>query len=399
MKRNKTHEFGKRLIFTFAILAIYMVGRNILLFGIDADAFRPDNPDSYNLLMSMISGDRYRHTVFALGIMPYISASLTLMVYMAIRGSDYKSRTSPQKMERMTFILMFPFALMSAISFSTNLIFGDLGISNGVLRFIAIIEMIIGAVIIFKMAELNKNHGIGGQTAIICVNVLDNFLVTAGKVSWLENKELLILCVAMAVIILVIENALIRVPVQRVSIHNIYADKSYIAFKLNPIGVMPVMFASSFFMIPQFIISFFLYLDKDNAMLQGINESLKFTDLVGVIVYLAIIFILDVAFSFIMLSPGDIATNLQKSGDSIVGIYAGKKTKQYLRGKVLLLSSISGILLCSMMGTSLVLSLRGDISSDLALFPATVMILIGLICPICQEIKSYIRYDSYSFFI
>ena len=100
-----------------------------------------------------------------------------------------------------------------------------------------------------------------------------------------------------------------------------------------------------------------------------------------------------------MLAPGDMAEQLQKSGDSIVGIYAGKKTKKYLRRKLLLLAFFSGCVLCLLMGTSLRLSLMGKISPELALFPSTSTILTGLLCPLYREVKAYRKFDSYSFFI
>ena len=108
---------------------------------------------------------------------------------------------------------------------------------------------------------------------------------------------------------------------------------------------------------------------------------------------------MNIIFSFIMLSPGEMAEQLQKGGDSIVGVYAGKRTKRYLRRKLLILSVFSGFVLCFLMGIPLNMSLRGEIPSDLALMPATAMILIGIICPLYQEVKAYGKFDSYSFFI
>ena len=115
--------------------------------------------------------------------------------------------------------------------------------------------------------------------------------------------------------------------------------------------------------------------------------------------YLCIVFLLTVVFSFIMLSPGEMAEQLQKGGDSIVGVYAGKKTKWYLRRKLLALSTISGGMLSLLMGISLSISLRGKMASDLAMLPSTAMILVGLACTLYQEVKTYWRFDSYKSFI
>ncbi len=399
MKKSKTHELGRRLLFTIMILTVYMVGRSLLLYNIDPAAYELAELDTQNIMISMISGDRYQYTLFALGIMPYITATLLIWIFMAVKGAEFRARFSPQKTERYTLIFMIFIAASFAISRADELVFKESALDPQVLRAIAVLEMIIGAIIIYRMAFLNKERGIGGQTPLILVNVLDNLISTIRRFPWEEISKLLVLCLVMAGVILIMENVMIRIPVQRVSIHNVYAEKSYIAFKLDPIGVMPVMFAVSFFMIPQLIVRFLLILNEDNVTLKLINERMNLTNLSGAAIYLGIIFALNIIFSFIMLSPGEMAEQLQKGGDSIVGVYAGKRTKRYLRRKLLILSVFSGFVLCFLMGIPLNMSLRGEIPSDLALMPATAMILIGIICPLYQEVKAYGKFDSYSFFI
>lgn len=398
MKKNKTHELGRRLFLTALILAVYMIGRNILLYRVDVSVYRLEELNSQNIMLSVIGGDRHQYTIFALGIMPYISSNLIMWIFMAIRGSKFRLQTSPQKTERITLVLMLIIAAVSAISRAEELVFTSLRIDVRILKIIAAAEMVTGAFVIYKMANLNKDHGIGGQSVIVLVNILDNLLLTVLSYPWQQFQKPVILCLIMAVIILIMENVIIRIPVQRVSIHNIYADKSYIAYKLDPIGVMPVMFAVSFFMIPKLIVNFLLLLDQDNRTLQMIYEKLDLTNTTGAGIYLGIIFALNILFSFIILTPGETAKQLQKIGDSIVGVYAGKKTKRYLRNKLLLLASFSGAILCFFMGLSLGLSLKGEIPPGLALFPATAMILTGMLCPIFREIKAYRKFDSYSFF-
>ncbi len=399
MKKSKTHELGRRLLFTIMILTVYMVGRSLLLYNIDPAAYELAELDTQNIMISMISGDRYQYTLFALGIMPYITATLLIWIFMAVKGAEFRARFSPQKTERYTLIFMIFIAASFAISRADELVFKESALDPQVLRAIAVLEMTIGAIIIYRMAFLNKERGIGGQTPLILVNVLDNLFSTIRRFPWEEISKLLVLCLVMAGVILIMENVMIRIPVQRVSIHNVYAEKSYIAFKLDPIGVMPVMFAVSFFMIPQLIVRFLLILNEDNVTLKLINERMNLTNLSGIAIYLGIIFALNIIFSFIMLSPGEMAEQLQKGGDSIVGVYAGKRTKRYLRRKLLILSVFSGFVLCFLMGIPLSMSLRGEIPSDLALMPATAMILIGIICPLYQEVKAYGKFDSYSFFI
>lgn len=398
MKTSKTHELRKRLLLTLLILAVYLVGRSLLLYGVDRDAYRPDEFSAQNLILSMVGGDRYRCTVFALGVMPYITSTLVVWVYLSLRGSAYKARFSPQRAERYSLALMLPIAVVSAASCAGDLRFGLSRFDVPVLRAIAVAEMVAGAVVIYKMAELNRARGIGGHAPIILVNIVDNLVSTLRRFPWEQLRKPVGLCVVMAGVILVMENVIIRVPVQRVSVHSAYADKSCIALKLSPIGVMPVMFAASFFMLPRLMVRFLL-LFGDSPALRGAYEQLDLTHAAGAAIYLGTVFALNVAFSFLSVSPGETAEQLQKNGDSIVNVYAGKRTKQYLRRTLLLLTVVSGSILCLMMGASLGLSLAGKILPELALFPATAMILTGILYSLYREVKAYWKFDSYSFFI
>ncbi len=399
MKANRTYELGKRLLVTILILVIYMAGRSILLYCVDPAAYQLEELDTQNIMASMISGDRYQYTVFALGVMPYIMSSLLMWLYAAIRGSDYKSRISPRKMSQATLALMMVMASVSALSRAGDLVFQESALNVQVLRAIAVAEMVAGAAVIYGMASFNKERGIGGQMPIILVNIVDNLALTIQKSAPEQLKRPAALCLIMVIIILAMENVIIRIPVQRVSIHNDYAKDSYIPLKSDPIGVMPVMFAVSFLMILRFLVRLLLYIFEDSQRLQLFYNRLELTNAAGAGVYLGIVFALNILFSFIMISPGEMAENLQKGGDSIVNVYAGKKTKRYLRKKLLLLDIFSGLVFCLMMGTSLTLALRGELSSELAMLPSRAMILTGITLTLLREIKAYWKFDSYSFFI
>lgn len=399
MKKIKTHELQKRFLFTILILAIYVVGRNLLLYDIDNSAYKFVEINSQNLMAALINGEKYRYTIFALGIMPIMISGLLVQICLALISSESRERFSPNKIKKITMLVLISLSILSAIDHSEQLIFKESYFDFEILRVISVIEMVTGVLFIYWMTNLNKDHGIGGQSIIIIVNAIDRLISTLQSYTYEELQGVLGICVLMVLVTLVMENRVIRIPVQRVSIHNDYADKNYIGFKLNPIGVMPVMFAMAFFMLIQLITRCLIYVFEDYEGLSMFYENLTLTTEVGVWVYLSIIFLQTVVFSFLMLSPGDIAEQLQKGGDSIVGVYAGKKTRWYLRRKLFLLSAFSGTVLCLLMGISLWLALSGEIPSAVALYPSTVMLLTGLICNLYQEISIYRKFDLYNFFM
>jgi preprotein translocase subunit SecY len=195
------------------------------------------------------------------------------------------------------------------------------------------------------------------------------------------------------------ENSMIKVPLQRVSIHNVHADQNYLAYKRAPMGIMPVMFASSAFLLPYYLVHMLVGFYPQNAALVSISDNMVLTRPLGVAVYLVLIVVLAVLFSFLMLNPRETAHQMQRNGDSIVGMYAGEQTRRFLTGIVLRWSLISGMLQACCMAVSLALSMREIIPAALAMNPTSMMIITSIVCSLVQEIASYYRYDAYRFFM
>ena len=176
LKKIKTHELQKRFLFTILILAIYVVGRNLLLYDIDAAAYQFAEIDSQHLMLAIISGDKYRYTIFALGIMPVMISGLIVQIFLALRGTEYRTRISPQRIKKITMIVLIIFTVIFAINHSGQLIFRESYLNLNALKAIAVIEMTAGVLAIYKMTDLNKEYGIGGQATIITVNAVDGLV-------------------------------------------------------------------------------------------------------------------------------------------------------------------------------------------------------------------------------
>lgn len=394
--QEKTHELRNRILFTLMVLAVYVVGKGIPLYGIDAGV--RTGRDAQSVLLSMLSGDRYQETVMALGVMPYINASVLVQVIASMRTSDARARLSHRIMDRWTGVLTLVLGAVFAY-FQSGRVVSRAAIGNpGLVRPIVMAEMIGGAMLIYFLCRENTDRGIGASLPPILLNIVDSIVATIRSEHYQIYRELWLLSAVAAAVMLFMENKTVKIPVQRVSVHNIHADKNYIAYKLNPIGVMPVMLATAVMTIPQILLIGLSFAMPWNQTVNYAAQNLVLTKPLGVIVYLCILMAFTVGFSFIMLSPGDTAKQLQRNGDSIVGVYAGKKTSRYLRHTLLRLSILSGLVQCVFMGISLGLSLQGTIPDELSMMPATVMILVSMGCSLAQEIYAYYRYDSYRFF-
>ena len=399
-------QFGRKdsilkykLLYTALVLFIYLLGKNLPLYGIDLSAYANQTLDTATLLIQAISGDVYRRSVFALGISPYMMASILVQMVVAFRSADAKARISPKKKNYITLELTLIFALFQAVLQVRNLSFAVTGQRLMLAQAVSVVEMIAGAMIILWLSEQNKKYGVGGQTALIFVNILEGIvaILTKGSMESLVIPLLISLIVIMIMVIL--ENAEKRIPVQRISIHNIYADKNYLAIKLNPIGVMPVMFSTAFFMLPQLLVTGLAWLFPGQETIIWWQENLVLTKPLGVIVYIAILYALTIGFSRVFLNPTETTEQFLKSGDSLAGIHAGRDTKRYLSRNITRISLFSATALSLCLSVPMVMQLNGYMDNSLSALPTSIMMLTGIWSNLYREVLSIRDMDAYEPFI
>ena len=399
-------QFGRKdsilkykLLYTALVLFIYLLGKNLPLYGIDLSAYANQTLDTATLLIQAISGDVYRRSVFALGISPYMMASILVQMVVAFRSADAKARISPKKKNYIMLELTLIFALFQAVLQVRNLSFTVTGQRLMLAQAVSVVEMIAGAMIILWLSEQNKKYGVGGQTALIFVNILEGIvaILTKGSMESLVIPLLISLIVIMIMVIL--ENAEKRIPVQRISIHNIYADKNYLAIKLNPIGVMPVMFSTAFFMLPQLLVTGLEWLFPGQETIIWWQENLVLTKPLGVIVYIVILYALTIGFSRVFLNPTETTEQFLKSGDSLAGIHAGRDTKRYLSRNITRISLFSATALSLCLSVPMVMQLNGYMDNSLSALPTSIMMLTGIWSNLYREVLSIRDMDAYEPFI
>ena len=399
-------QFGRKdsilkykLLYTALVLFIYLLGKNLPLYGIDLSAYANQTLDTATLLIQAISGDVYRRSVFALGISPYMMASILVQMVVAFRSADAKARISPKKKNYIMLELTLIFALFQAVLQVRNLSFAVTGQRLMLAQVVSVVEMIAGAMIILWLSEQNKKYGVGGQTALIFVNILEGIvaILTKGSMESLVIPLLISLIVIMIMVIL--ENAEKRIPVQRISIHNIYADKNYLAIKLNPIGVMPVMFSTAFFMLPQLLVTGLAWLFPGQETIIWWQENLVLTKALGVIVYIVILYALTIGFSRAFLNPTETTEQFLKSGDSLAGIHAGRDTKRYLSRNITRISLFSATALSLCLSVPMVMQLNGYMDNSLSALPTSIMMLTGIWSNLYREVLSIRDMDAYEPFI
>ena len=393
--KEKTHLVRNRCLFSIIIIVIYFICHRIPLNGIDMSAYDNLGLDLGAVLSLAVNGSNKQCYVMSLGISPYITASLVISILFAMRSKEARARTSPKAMNYWITTLTFIVTLVQSVFYALNLKYVDRNVMSVLL---SILELMAGASIAQYLLMKNKKYGVGGFAPIILVNMTETLIGTLMKSSVDALKIPFGISFVMVIIMIFMEMHEKKIPLQRVSVHNVHADKNYLAIKYNPVGFMALMFGSAIFMIPQLIVALIHHYHKSeiiNFLFKNLNMSTVF----GMRVYVVMMFLFTVLLSLLFVNPKDLSDDLLQGGDCIENIPAGKPTRRYIRKWVLFFSCLSGLIMCGCLSLCMYLQYKGIVDATVAMLPTTFMMLSGFICSIYLEIRAYRDFDSYKPFI
>lgn len=393
--KEKTHLVRNRCLFSIVIIVIYFLCHRIPLNGIDMSAYDNLGLDLGAVLSLAVNGSNKQCYVMSLGISPYITASLVISILFAMRSKEVRARTSPKAMNYWITAVTFIVTLVQSIFYALNLKYVDRNVMSVLL---AILELMAGASIAQYLLMKNQKYGVGGFAPIIIVNMTETLIGTLMKSTIDALMIPLGISFVMVIIMIFMEMHEKKIPLQRVSVHNVHADKNYLAIKYNPVGFMALMFGSAIFMIPQLIVALIHHYHKSeiiNFLFKNLNMSTVF----GMRVYVVMMFVFTVLLSLLFVNPKDLSDDLLQGGDCIENIPAGKPTRRYIRKWVLFFSCLSGLVMCGCLSLCMYLQYKGIVDASVAMLPTTFMLLSGFICSIYLEIRAYRDFDSYKPFI
>jgi preprotein translocase subunit SecY len=349
-------DLRKRVLFTLGMLAIYRLGNHIPTPGINAQAlinFFEQNRGNWFGLVDMFSGGNLaRVTIFALGIMPYISASIILQLLTVVwpyleklsKEGELGRRKITQYTRYGTILLAIVQGLGIAIYLERMTLSGETGIvaNPGIgFKLMTVLTLTTGTAFIMWLGEQITDRGIGnGMSLIIFAGIVVGFpkglIDTIGRISRNELSLIaaLFLIAMMVLVIMIIvrvERAQRRITVQyakRVVGRRMYGGQStHLPLKVNTSGVIPVIFASSIIAFPQTILSYF---QANNAWVKSIVEQLTWGMPLYIVLYITFIVFFCYFYTSIVFNPEDVAENMRKYGGFIPGIRPGKKTAEHL---------------------------------------------------------------------
>ncbi|MCL2056783.1 MAG: preprotein translocase subunit SecY [Oscillospiraceae bacterium] len=421
----KVEDIRKKIIYTLTIIMVYRIGASIPVPFLDASMLQTlFTSGSFLGYLDILSGGAFSNaTLFALGISPYITASIVIQLLTvaipALEAMSKEGADGRKKLNKITRYLTLGLAILQSVAFYImNRNYGAVQFSTGFsgvfAGFIIVMCFTAGAMMIVWLGEQIDKRGIGNGISIILfagiisrgpavVNTMLQYLELArvgGQGQYYALVPgIIILFVFLIGAIVVMTNSERRIPVQyakRVVGRKMYGGQSsYIPIKVMMSGVMPIIFASSMLSIPSMIKNF---VDPNSERLVGrILGAFDYNTWFYAGIYLVLIIAFNYFYVAIQYNPLEMANNLRKNNGAIPGIRPGKPTSDFI-SKVIAKITLVGALFIAMIAI-LPIILGNVASMNIALGGTSIIIIVGVALDTVRQLESQMMMRHYKGFL
>jgi len=411
-KRNKnTYGIQSRVILTFLLIILSRFGTFIPVPGVDHDAFYQSISNNPIVsFLNIFSGGGFASIgVFALGIVPYINASILIQLGTTSIPSLEKlqkeeGEAGRQKISQITRYISLGWAIIQSVGIS---FWVRPYVFNWDLQFVVEMTLALttGSMLVMWISEQITEKGIGnGASMLIFVNIISGLpkLIQKSSVS-VENKsnlfELFILAVIFLIMIIgiiFIQEGTRRIPVisaRQLGKGQLQNKTSYLPLRLNQGGVMPIIFASAFLVLPAYVSQI-----TTNPIILNIATLLSPSS-TNKSIYLLFYFLLILFFSYfyasLILNPSDVSKNLKKMESSIPGIRPGKATTDYLQKTLNRLTFLGALFLAFIALVPSLIESITNISTFKGLGATSLLILVGVAIDTSKQVQTYLISKNY----
>jgi preprotein translocase subunit SecY len=423
----KINELRQRIIYTLALLTIVRIGAHITLPGVDsalvAESMKNATSDNLFGLYDLFVGGAFRNAaIFALGIMPYISASIILQLMGAVVPYFQKLQQEGEEgRKKITQLTRYGTVLISALQawgvtvklVNTNV--QGLSIVPAAVQgfgwtISSVIILTSGTVFMMWLGEQITDKGIGnGISLIIFIGIIDRFpfavldeyrLITSGTRSLVIEIVILTFMVLIIAGVVLVTQGTRRIPVQyakRVVGRKVYGGVTqYIPLRVNTAGVMPIIFAQSIMFIPNTVLSFF----PNNEFLQSLTSYFQYTSPVYSFIYALMIIFFTYFYTAIAFNPKDVADTMKKQGGFIPGIRPGKQTSEFI-DNILTKITLPGSFFLAIVAILPAFVSAWGVSGQFAQFfgGTSLLIIVGVALDTLQQVESHLLMRHYDGFM
>ena len=402
---SNNKDLRKRIYFTLMVLAVFGLGTNIIVPGAKQIT---QNLSFLDLLNLMSGGSLKTFSIFALGVMPYITASiLTQLLQMDIipyfKDLKEQGATGRQKINRINRYLGILFAFIQGYMYSVAFMGGT---TAEIVKTTIILTA--GTSLLLWLADQVTNKGLGNGVSLFImagiVNTLPSTFIQAFKDLVLADTftqvvgVILFIVFILAYLLILVGVVYMQISERRIPIqHTTRTDssqareQSYIPLKLNSASVMPVIFASAITSIPTLIGQ----LLNNSSVTEFAEKYIVYTTPTGYLLYIALIFLFNYVYTLMELNPKEMSENLDKNRSYIPGITPGEKTSAYLRGTISRLTVVGSLFLIVIASIPILFSKISSLSSAITLGGTGLLIVVGVALETYKQLESSVVSRSY----
>ncbi len=399
-----------RILNTIGYLIIFRLGSYIVLPGIDPNKLKGNSGGIFDLLNTFLGGSLTRASIFALGIMPYISASIVVQLLTVAVPHFTKLQkegdSGRKKLNQFTRVLTIVITAAQSFGYLKSIVNPEAIIQPGLFYTISsMIIIVAGTMFCMWLGERITDKGIGnGISMLIMIGIVSRFPVAILQEvdSKGLNGALLFIIEILALFFVVVgvialTQATRKIPIQyakQVVGNKLYGGKrDFIPLKLNSAGVMPIIFAQALMFIPPLMAS--IWRESDLGAYVGTTFA-DFTSWQYNLLFASLIIIFTFFYTAITVPSNDIADNLKRNGGFVPGIKPGKQTAEFIDG-ILSKITLPGAIFLAMVAILPAFAVKAGITQNFAYFygGTSLLILVGVVLDTLQQIESYLLMRHY----
>lgn len=424
MQAFRTPDLRRKLLFTLGIMALFRLGSVMPTPGVDLANVQQcvgesEDAGLLNLINVFSGGALLQLSVFALGIMPYITASIIIQLLRVViprfEELHKEGQAGTAKLTEYTRYLTIGLGVLQSATIvataangklftgcSVDVIPDDSPLTLGLM----IITMTAGTGLIMWLGELITERGIGnGMSLLIFTSIVARmpnnlFSIIGGNGGFAKFLGVVVIILVATLAVIFVEQATRRIPVQyakrMVGRRQYGGSTTYIPIKINTAGVIPVIFASSILAMPQLVAQF---AKPTSGWVQWVSNNLQQTDTIYLIGYGLLILFFTFFYTAITFDPEEIADNMKKYGGFIPGVRAGEPTVRYLSYVINRVTTAGSVYLVVLALLPTIAVTVMGLSQNLPFGGTTILIMVGVGLQTVKEINSQLQQRHYEGFL
>ncbi|SFM24679.1 preprotein translocase subunit SecY [Salibacterium qingdaonense] len=419
----RVKDLRNKILFTLTMLVIFRIGSFIPVPGSNNDVLNfADQANAFGFLNTFGGGALSQFSIFAMGVMPYITASIVVQLLrmdVVPKFTEWakQGEAGRKKMAQFTryFTVILAFLQGLGMSIGFNNIFSGLIPDPSIPKYIFIaIVMTAGTTFLMWLGEQITAKGVGNGISILIfagiaagipsgINQLYATQIQDADRLFTGIVTVLFLAIGVLAIIvgvIYVQQALRKVPIQYakrlVGRSQAGGQSTHLPLKVNSAGVIPVIFALSLFIFPPTVAGF---VGEDNAAAQWVIQNFDYTQPVGMVVYAALIIGFTYFYTFVQVNPEQMADNLKKQGGYIPGIRPGKTTETYIRRVLYRLTFVGALFLAVVAIIPVFFIAQLGLPQSIQIGGTGLLIVVGVALDTMKQIESQLIQRSYKGFI